>query len=80
MRGTVPPNTPTNRPPTTSLWLNKSALARHLGVAVPTIDNWLEQDPRFPRPYNVGASKRPRWRVEDVEAYLALCREEVARG
>jgi predicted DNA-binding transcriptional regulator AlpA len=69
------PNTETT--PATSVWLNKSQVAKHLNISLPTLDAWMARDDRFPKGYRVGRS-RARWRLGEIEQYLQLCREDAA--
>jgi predicted DNA-binding transcriptional regulator AlpA len=56
--------------------LLKSDLSRELGVSIWTIDRWVKAG-RFPKPIFVSEAAPARWRLRDVEAWLA--KRQVAR-
>jgi predicted DNA-binding transcriptional regulator AlpA len=50
--------------------INKAALAQELGVTKWTVDRWCKAR-TFPQPLYVSDGAPARWRVADVEAWLA---------
>jgi predicted DNA-binding transcriptional regulator AlpA len=56
--------------------IKKATLAKELGVSTWTLDRWC-QARRFPQPLYVSDGAPARWRVADVEAWLA--KRSVAR-
>jgi predicted DNA-binding transcriptional regulator AlpA len=50
--------------------IRKSELARHLGITTYTLDRWTRAG-TFPRPIFTSDQAPARWRVRDVEAWLA---------
>ena len=58
--------------------IKKRDLAKRLAVSPWTIDEWVRKG-KFPPPIYVMPGAPARWRVKDVEAWLAKCRRSRAK-
>ena len=56
-------------PPTEKLLWKKSEAAYQLGVTTWTIDRWLREG-SFPKPVYLRKGGQPKWRMEDLRAFI----------
>jgi len=63
------------RLPLSAIWLDAAGVAEMLGYEPRVVAEKLAPRPDFPRPARIGNKGRPRWRADEVAAWMEQWRE-----
>ena len=63
--------------PLSAIWLDSEAIGRMLAYDARVVAEKIASRPDFPKPSRIGNKGKPRWRADEVAAWMEQWRETV---